>query len=328
MRTTPALPVLCLAALAGSCGDSDGPTTVKVGWVLPAEHPSSKALEFFEARAEELSEGELDVRLFANGVLGNATECAESLRAGNLEMSVISAAPLSQFVVELNVLTMPFLFRDPEHRYAVVDSEIGASLGTKLEAAGLACLGFFDAGSRNVMTKSGPVESPADLTGKKIRVMTSKLMVDTLNAMGASAQSMGQGEVYSALQTGVLDGWENNPPTALTFRMYETGCTHFAWTRHLAVPDVVVIGRDFRDSLSPRSLRAVEQAMAETVAKQRELWREGEAAAIEALESAGMTFNEVDRDAFAARVESLYEEYYDKYGEEFERLCREIRAMR
>jgi len=284
-------------------------------------------MEFFEERAEELAGGELDVKLFPNGVLGNATECVESLRTGNLEMSVVSAAPLSQFAVELNALTMPFLFRDSDHQYAVVDGEIGQTLGASLEETGVGCLGFFDAGSRNVMTKTGPIEGPDDLVGMKIRVMTSKLMMDTLNAMGASAQAMGQGEVYSALQTGVLDGWENNPPTALTFKMHETGCTYFAWTRHLAVPDLVVVDQDFLDSLSENARQAIEQAVTETIARQRELWRQGEQDAILALEEAGMTFHPVDREVFAARVEPLYEEYYEKYGEEFERLCREIRAM-
>ena len=153
-------------------------------------------------------------------------------------------------------------------------------------------------------------------------------MVDTLGAMGASAQPMGQGEVYSALQTGVLDGWENNPPTALTFKMYETGCTHFAWTRHLAVPDLVVAGKAFWEGLAPGARAAIAPAVAATVGKQRELWREGEEQAVEALKTAGMTFSEVDREAFAARVEPLYEEYYRKYGEAFEGLCREIRSMR
>lgn len=328
MRFTTTFAAAALGCLAACGGGDSGNVVVKVAWVLPADHPTSKALELFEARAEELSSGALDVRLFPNGVLGNATESAESLRAGNLELAVLSAAPLSQFATEMNVLTMPFLFRDPAHQHAVVDSELGARLGASLGGAGMHCVGYFDAGSRNVMTVKGPIERPADLTGKRIRVMSSNLMVDTLNAMGASAQPMGQGEVYSALQTGVLDGWENNPPTALTFKMYETGCTHFAWTRHLAVPDLVVAGKVFWDGLDAGARAAIEQAVAETVGKQRELWREGEEQAVEALKAAGMTFNEVDREAFAARVEPLYTEYYTKYGEAFERLCREIRSMR
>jgi TRAP-type transport system periplasmic protein len=315
----------CCAACGG--GDS-GKIVVKVAWVLPDGHPSSSALELFELRAEEFAGGELDVQLFANGTLGDATECAEGLRVGNLEMAVLSAAPLSQFATEMNVLTMPFLFDDPEHQHAVVDSELGSRIGASLEDAGMHCLGFFDAGSRNVMTVKGPIEEPEDLQGLRIRVMASKLMVDTLNAMGASAQAMGQGEVYSALQTGVLDGWENNPPTALTFKMYETGCTHFAWTRHLAVPDLVVAGKDFFEALDPKIRSAIERAIDETIARQRVLWREGEERAVAELKSAGMVFNEVDREAFAGRVESVYAEYFAKHGETFEQLCEEIRSMR
>jgi tripartite ATP-independent transporter DctP family solute receptor len=250
------------------------------------------------------------------------------VREGNIEIACVSAAPLAQFAPDLNVLSMPCLFRDPAHQHATVDGEIGTRLGAKLAERGLHCLGYFDAGSRNLMTKKGPIRSPGDLRGIKIRVMSSRLMVDALGAMGAAAQPMGQGEVYSALQTGVLDGWENNPQTALSFRMYETGCTHFAWTRHLAVPDVVVAGRGVLGALDPPTRAVLEQAMRETVARQRELWRDGERAAIEALKSKGMQFNEVEHAAFVERVEPLYLEYAAKYGEDFAAFCREIRASR
>lgn len=326
--TTLGAATAAVSLLAACGGGGSGAKVVKVAWVLPEGHPTSKALESFEKRVEELSGGALDVRLFPNGVLGDATESAESLRAGNLELAVLSAAPLSQFATELNVLTMPFLFRDPAHQHAAIDSEVGADLAASLGPAGMLCLGYFDAGSRNVMTVEGPIVEPEDLTGKRIRVMASTLMVDTLNAMGASAQPMSQGEVYSALQTGVLDGWENNPPTALTFKTYETGCTHFAWTRHLAVPDLVVVGKAFWDGLEPDERGAIATALAETVTKQRELWREGEEQAVQALMAAGMTFNEVDREAFVKRVEPLYQRYFEKYGEYFQTLCDEIRAMK
>ena len=150
-----AIAAATLVLLAACGGGAEGKQVVKVAWVLPADHPTSKALELFEARAEELSGGTVDVRLFPNGVLGNATESAESLRAGNLELAVLSAAPLSQFATEMNVLTMPFLFRDPAHQHAVVDSELGTKLGASLGPAGMRCLGYFDAGSRNMMTVGG-----------------------------------------------------------------------------------------------------------------------------------------------------------------------------
>jgi TRAP-type C4-dicarboxylate transport system substrate-binding protein len=178
-----------------------------------------------------------------------------------------------------------------------------------------------------VMTKNGPIECPADLDGKKIRVMPSRLMIDTLNAMGASATDMAQGEVYSALQTGLLDGWENNPPTCLSFKMYETGCTHFAWTRHLAIPDVMLLNKDYFTQLTEQEKQWVTQAARDTVSEQRRLWNEGEQQAVARLREANMTFNEVDMAAFRSAVASVYAKYYEKYGATFKQTCEEIRSV-
>ena len=320
---------LLIFVWSSGCGGKkeSGAIQIKVAWVLPDTHPTSEALKFFKERLEKESNGEINVLLFSNGILGDATGCIESMKSGNIEMTAISAAPLSQFSKEFNVLTMPFLFRDKAHEYSVVDGKIGSSLANTLTQVDLQGLGYFDAGSRNIMTKKGPITKPEDLKGLKIRVMSSKLMIDSLNALGASAVAMGQGEVYSALQTGVLDGWENNPPTALTFKMFETGCTQYAWTRHLAVPDVLVISKPFLDKLSENHKQLILKIAKETVVEQRKRWQKGEQAAIQQLTEAGMVFNEVDHDAFAQCVEPLYKDYYKKNGKWFKELCENIKAV-
>ncbi len=320
--------IVCAGLIAGCGKGNSGKTVIKLACVLPSDHPTSQALIFFEKKTENLSQGRIDVRLFLSSQLGNATDTIESCRGGNIEMIASSVAPLSQFAELLNVLSMPFLFRNKKHEYAVVDGAIGKIIDKELQQINLNVLSFFDAGSRNVTTKKGPVKSPDDLSGMKIRVMPSRLMIDSINKLGASAVAMGQGEVYSALQTGVLDGWENNPPTVLTFKMYETGCKYFAWTRHLAVPDILLINRKFYESLPDDLKAAISQAGKETQAKQRELWRKGESDAVKKLKQAGMLFNEVNHKLFASRVESLYKEYYNKNGSRFKELCERIRVQK
>lgn len=322
--------IVCFSLiLIVGCGKtkSSDKTVLKIATVLPTDHPSSKALEFFRDTISEISGGKIQVQIFLNSQLGKQVESIELCQAGNIEMVFVSTAPLTQFIPELNALSMPFIFRDNIHAYQVVDGDVGKSLAEKLEKINLRSLGFFDAGSRNIMTKKGPVTGPDDIRGMKIRVMGAPLMIDTVNALGASAISMSQGEVYTALQTGVIDGWENNPPTALSFKMYETGCIHYAHTEHLMIPDTLIISKNFYDQLEPLAKSWVEQAAKKTVHQQRQLWQQSEQQTIDQLKAAGMVFNSVDKTAFKARVEPVYKRYYKKFGTEFKEICEKIKAI-
>ena len=301
------------------------PLVLKVGQVLPSSHPTSRAMQLFERRVEELTDGRVDVRLYSSGQLGGTDQLIMLSQMGNLEACVVSTAPLAQYAEPFNVLVMPFVFRDNEHQYAVVDGPLGAELGEHLRSKHLYAAAFFDSGSRNVMTIDGPVRSPEDLRGMKIRVMSSNVLQKTVACLGAMPQTISQGEVYGALQTGVIDGWENNPATCLSFSMYETGCKHFAWTRHVAIPDLLVFSQRWYDSLSPDIRQAVDQAAEETKQHQRQLWQKDDKEAILALEAGGMKFNEVDRQAFLARFAAFYDQSAEKYGPEFKRLLRQIR---
>ncbi len=297
---------------------------MKVGEILPDDHPTSVAMAFFQQRVGELSGGRIEVRLFPNGQLGTANELIVDCQAGNVEAAVVSAAPLAQHVPELNVLIMPFVFRDGSHMHAVLDGPTGAVLSEKVSSSGLHVSAFFDAGSRNIMTRKGPIRTPADLAGLKIRVMDSAALTDAVERLGATAVPMSQGEVYSALQTGVIDGWENNPPTCLTFSMHETGCRHFAWTRHVSIPDLLIVNEKWYDGLSEPLRQALDQAALETRDRQRSLWLEHEVRAIETLKEAGMVFTEVDGDAFAGRFEGFYETYVARYGQSFADLLAQV----
>lgn len=321
------LPVLAFAGCdqqAGT-GNGGGKRTIKIGTVLPDDHPTVEAMKIFGERLTELSNENFTVQLYPNSQLGGATEMVEALLMGNLEMAVVSAVSLSEHTPLYDALSMPFIFRDPEHQAMVLDGEIGEKLKESAKPANLHVLGFLDAGSRNISTKQGPIVKPADLRGMTIRVMDSKLMIDSINAMGASAVAMNQGDVYTSLQQGVLDGWENNPPTVVSFRMYETGCIYFAWTRHFSIPDVLLSSTSFYEGLSEEEKKWVDEAAADMVTKQRELWKEYEEKALEIMVENGMKINEVDFDAFKATADPIYEEYYRKHGEEFKALSEAIR---
>ena len=319
---------LGLLAIVGCCEKNpsrDDRVVLKVGQVLPADHPTSLAMDYFEQRVEELSNSRIDVHLFLSGQIGTANELIVECRLGNVEAAVISTAPLAQHIEMLNVVAMPFLFRDSDHQYAVMDGTIGQTLARHVAKKGLVAAAYLDSGSRNIMTKRGPIEDPDQLRGLKIRVMSSNVLRAAIDRLGASAQPMSQAEVYSALQTGVIDGWENNPATCLAFSMHETGCKHFAWTRHVSIPDILILSKEWYDRLDGNLKRAVDVAAADTRERQRQLWREHETRAIRRLEQAGMVFNQVDHDAFAKRVDGFYDRYARRYGPEFESLLGHIR---
>ncbi|MBC7240260.1 MAG: DctP family TRAP transporter solute-binding subunit, partial [Chloroflexi bacterium] len=180
--------------------------------------------------------------VFPSSQLGEQRDALEGMKVGTLEMAMVAAGPLGQFVPQVDVLNLPYMFRGLDHLHKALDGDAGKKLISYIDQAGYEFLFWMDAGTRNVINNKRPIYKPEDLKGLKIRVMPSKIMVDTLNLMGAIATPMGQGEVYSALQQGVIDGWENNPPTLLTLKLYEVS-KYFSWTRHFCVPDVVLMSK-------------------------------------------------------------------------------------
>lgn len=301
---------------------------MKVAQLLPESHPTTEAMRLFKTRAEELAGGGLEVRLFPNGQVGNAVEVIELCRMGNVEAGVVATAALSDYVPELIVTTLPFVFQDPAHQYAAMDGEPGRLMREAMAERGLLAGAFFDAGTRNIITRPRPVLTPDDLKGLKIRAMPSAALQSAIEQLGASAQPMSMGEVYSALQTQVIDGWENNPATCLAYSMYETGCIHFSWTRHVAIPDVLMISQRWLEALDAPMRGAVEQAAAETQAHQRRLWTEREVTAIEELKAKGMKFHEVDGAAFAARVKDFYRPYIERHGARFAEILERIQSLK
>ncbi len=313
----------------GCKGESDT-ITVKVATVLPESHPTAKSLAIFKERLEELSKGKMKVDIFYSSALGSADESLRSLQDGTLEVSQVSTATISNYVQLANAFAMPYIWRDREHQYKAMDGEAGQILADKALEEDFVILGYMDAGTRNISTRKqvGPVTKPEEVKGLKIRVMGAPLMTDTFDAFGANPMAINQGEVFTNLQTGVLDGWENNVYTVVTFKMFDTGCIHYSWTKHFSIPDVMVAGKPFMDKLTEQQAEWVRQAMDACVEKQRQLWQEGEEQAIATMKENGMKFHEADVEAFRAKVQPIYDKYSQQYGEEFKQLVDKVRGIK
>ncbi|WP_288955910.1 TRAP transporter substrate-binding protein DctP, partial [uncultured Polaribacter sp.] len=181
----------------------------------------------------------------------------------------------------------PYMFRDKAHTFSVFDSEIGESLLLKGEKFRLRGLTFYDAGSRSFYMKEAPIKSPADLVGKKIRVQKSNMAVAMVNNLGGSPTPISWGELYTALQQGVVDGAENNPPSFYTSKHYEV-CKFYSLDEHTAVPDVLLIGTDTWSRLNDEQKEWIKKAVKVSTIAQRKLWADSEKESIAAVKKAGV----------------------------------------
>jgi len=286
----------------------------KLASVLPASHPVHQALVLFADKAKEKTKGEVAITVFPAGQLGQEKDYIEGSRLGSIEITKVSSAPLGQFAKGLQVVSLPFIWKDLGHQHRVADGPIGKRLMADLEKSGFKGLAFFDAGFRNVTTRIAPVRKPDDLKGLKIRVMQSEPLIATINAFGAVAVPMGQSEVYVALQQKVIDGWENNEPTVLSFNMQEVA-KYFSYTRHVSIPDILIMSKPVFDSAPPAIQKAILEAAAEAIPVQRKIWADYIGTATQQLKSKGMDFNEVDNiGAFQAKAKPVYKQYESTVG--------------
>jgi len=232
---------------------------------------------------------------------------------------------MGPIVPELNVFNMPFVFRSEEHMRKVIDGAIGQEMLDKLTndpRSKLVALAWMDAGSRNVYTDK-PIRKPADLKGLKIRMMGNPLFVDTMNAMGGNGIAMGFGELYTAMQTGVVDGAENNEPTYVTHNHFTVKKT-FSKTEHLVIPEILVFSKVAWDKLSKDDQALIKKVGREAQSEQRVLWDKMVTQSIATLKEKGVTIvSDVDKKAFQDSVRPVYE----KYGKQFTDLMKKIDAV-
>jgi tripartite ATP-independent transporter DctP family solute receptor len=299
-------------AVAGGCGRRAGPAVIKAALSQNPGEPQVRAVELFKRMVEREAAGRLRVDIYPNNQLGNQRDVIEGIQLGTIEMSNV-ASVMASFVKELNLFELPFLFNDRDHLYAVLDSEIGEGLRPALARRGFHLLGYFDAGVRHIMTRDRAVMGPADLRGLKIRTMENPIHLATFRALGANPLPMAYGEVYTALEQGVIDGAEAANTNYLSKRFYEPA-PHWALVGWIHLVEYVVMSRVFYDRL-PEDLRGIVDAAARRmVDKEREWYRASDARALEELIAAGVQITRPDRASFRRAADRVLAEWADRVG--------------
>ena len=307
------------AALAQS------PMVLKAADVHPAGYPNVVAVENMGKKLDAATKGRLKIQMFPGGVLGGEKQMIEQTQVGAINILRTSLGPIGTVVPEVNVFNMPFVFRNQDHMRAVIDGAIGDELLAKITAspAKLVAIGWMDGGSRSLYTKK-PVRTPADLKGQKIRMMGNPLFVDTMNAMGGNGISMGYGEVFTALQTGVVDGAENNAPSFFTSNHFSTGAKYYTQTNHLIIPELLVVSKVTWDKLSKDDQALMKKLGREAQMEQRALWDKSVDENTAKLKAAGVEFINVDNKAFYDATVAVRA----KYGANYTDLMKRIEAVK
>ena len=296
---------------------------LKAADVHPLGYPTVEAMVRMGKKLEQQTNGRLSIQMFPAMQLGGEKEMIEQAQVGALQIARISVGPVGTVVDELNVFNMPFVFRDVEHMRKVIDGPIGTEMLEKISnnpQTRLIGLGWMDAGARSVYNTKRPIRDLDDLHGLKIRMMGNPLFVDTMNALGGNGIAMGMDQVYSALQTGVVDGAENNPPSYDSFGHYQLA-KYYSLTEHLIIPEIFVFSRRSWEALSKDDQALIKKLSREAQFEQRKLWDEKEAASMQKIKAAGIevvTFK--DKKQFQDAVKPVWEKYGGKYADLVKRI--------
>ena len=308
MKTFGKLIILSLLILIQGCGTENTTRTLRLGHGLDVSHSVHKAMVKMGEDLFERSGGKLKLEIYPSQQLGTERECLELLQIGSLDMTKVSVGVLENFAPKMKVLGLPFLFRDREHSFNVLDGPIGESLLNEGEKYWLKGLGYYDAGSRSFYTMNKPINTPEDLQGQKIRVMESVTAVRMVQELGGSPTPISWGELYTSLQQGVVDGAENNPPSFYLSRHYEV-CKYYSLDEHTVLPDVLLMGTYIWNKLSKQEKEWLTESVKESVKYQRKLWAAAEAEALREVEKAGVSIIRPDKSLFAKKVSGIYEDY-------------------
>jgi len=269
------------------CRKGDQVKEIKLAHGLSTEHPVHKGMLYFAEQVDKNSGGKLRVRLYPNGQLGSESQCLELLQIGSLGITKVSAAAMESFAPKYSVLSIPYIYKSKEHMYRIQDGPIGQEILDSGAEYWLKGLCFYDAGSRSFYTRERAIRSPSDVKGLKIRVMKSITANRMISELGGSPVPIAWGELYTALQQGVVDGAENNPPSFYLSRHYET-CKYYTLDRHTAVPDVLVIGTIVWNRLTPEEQGWLLAAARASAPVQRQYWDESERESLDAVVEAGI----------------------------------------
>jgi tripartite ATP-independent transporter DctP family solute receptor len=317
---------LALGTAAGRHALADDKTVLKASDVHPEGYPTVVAVQDLGKKLEEATKGRLSVQMYSSMQLGGEKEVIEQTQLGALQFARVSVGTLGPVVEDINVFNLPFLFRDVAHMNKVVDGDIGQELLDKVTShpsANLVGLCWMDAGARSFYAVKKPIKTIDDLKGLKIRVIGNPIFVDMANAIGANGVAMGYDQVFSALQTGVIDGAENNPPSFVFDNHYQVA-KFYSDSQHLIVPEMLVFSKLSWAKLSADDQALLKKLSREAQADARVLWNKKEADAFDKMKTGGIELDHIaDKKPFRDAVKPVW----DKYGAKFTDLIKRIDAV-
>jgi tripartite ATP-independent transporter DctP family solute receptor len=298
---------LCMM-LFFSCGepDPDAPKTIILAHAMHPTHPVSIAMDRMADNVGKYSNGQMRIIIYPQGQLGGERTLLELIQIGTIGIAKVTTARLENIVPSMQVFSLPYLFRDKEHVFNVLDGDIGRELLLEGAEYNLLGIGYYDAGSRSFYTKNRAINSPADLAGLKIRVIESIIAMRLMRTLNGAPTPISWGELYTAFQGGVVDGAENNPPSFYTSRHYEV-CRYYSLNEHTTIPDILVMNTKLWESLNEQQKKWLQDAIDESVEFQRKLWKESEQESLEKVIEAGVNVIYPDKDTFRQAVQPVYD---------------------
>lgn len=318
---TVGLAVLTAALLSSCAAGEEGRQKAEPDLILTyaenqaSDYPTSQGAYRFAELVEERTEGRIVIDVQAGGVLGDERSIMEQMQFGGIDFARVSLSPLCEFVPELNVLQLPYLYRDADHMWKVLEGEIGDEFMAAMDGSNLVPLSWYDAGVRNFYTTDKQIRTLEDMRGMKIRTQESELMMAMVRALGADPTPMAYSEVYSALQTGMIDGAENNWPSYESTSDYKVA-RYFTIDEHNRVPELQLVAQSTWDKLSEEDQEIIRACALESALYERELWKKREDESRRIVEADGITIYELpeaEKERFREAVQPLYEEYCGEY---------------
>ncbi len=296
--------VALVSAAAAECE-----TTLRSSDTHPDGYPTVEGVKAMAAEVKEKSGGRICIEVFPSSQLGEEKDTIEQTQFGVIDMVRASFGSFNDIVPVTQLLSLPYLFRSEDHLHQVMDGPIGDEIGKNFEDKDLVALAYYDGGARSFYNSQKPIQSIDDLKGMKFRVMQNDVFVDMMSALGANATPMPYGEVYSAIQTGVIDGAENNYPSYDSSGHAEVA-KYYTLDQHLMVPELVAMSKASWDKLSPEDQAILREAARNSAQVQRKLWAEQEAASEEKVVAAGSEIiKDIDKTPFIEAMVPVYEKY-------------------
>lgn len=313
--------MLLIIMILNSCAkNKDQYIVLKAADTHELTYPTTRGIIEMGRLLEEWTSGRIKIQVFPSSQLGSETETIEHTRRGLIDIDRVNLNPVTQIVKEMKVLSLPYIFRDEEHQWKVLNGEVGKGLLKLLEPYGLIGLGYYDSGQRSFYNSKRPVRKVADLKGLRIRIQKADIMTDIVEAVGAIPVQMAFEEVYTGLQTGIIDGAENNEPSYISKGHYESA-KYYTYDEHSRVPEVILMSKKTWSKLSDKDRKLIMRAANESIPYQRKLWKAEVKEAIAKAEASGCEMiRDIDKESFIKAMESVYKKNSSDLSEWIEKI--------